>query len=52
MASSFLLTCAICNQPISLEESKVTEDGKAVHEECYYQKIKMRKEAESQSLSL
>lgn len=46
MASSHLLTCTICNCPISLEESKITEDGKPVHEECYYQKIKLRKERE------
>jgi hypothetical protein len=52
MDSSFLLTCMICNQAISLEESKVTEDGKAVHEECYYQKNKTRKEAESEPMSL
>ena len=46
MAGLRLLPCVICNQSISLEESKVTEDGKPVHEECYYQKIKARKERE------
>ena len=46
MAGAFLLTCTICDTPIPLEESKVTEDGKPVHEESYYQKIKARKERE------
>jgi hypothetical protein len=45
---NLLLTCAICHKPIALEESRVTEDGKPVHEGCYYQKIKARKEQESQ----
>jgi hypothetical protein len=31
--------CVICDKPISLEESKVTEDGKPVHEDCYVAKI-------------
>jgi hypothetical protein len=30
-----LIKCAICGKPISLEQSKVSEDGKPVHEECY-----------------
>jgi hypothetical protein len=41
------ITCALCGKPISLEGSKVTEDGKAVHGECYYEKIRKRKEQES-----
>jgi hypothetical protein len=36
-------TCAICGRPISLEDSKVTEEGKAVHGECYFEKIKKQK---------
>ncbi|HKI25638.1 MAG TPA: hypothetical protein VKA07_04890 [Candidatus Sulfotelmatobacter sp.] len=31
--------CAICGKPILLEESKVNEDGKPVHEACYVAKI-------------
>jgi hypothetical protein len=27
--------CAICNNPIPLEDSKVSEDGQPIHEECY-----------------
>jgi|GraSoiStandDraft_15_1057317.scaffolds.fasta_scaffold609762_2 hypothetical protein len=38
-----LIRCAICGKPISLEQSKVTEDGRAVHEECYVAKLKGQK---------
>jgi hypothetical protein len=27
--------CAICEQPVNLEESKTDEHGHAVHENCY-----------------
>lgn len=27
--------CSICKESVPLEESKVDEHGKAVHEECY-----------------
>jgi hypothetical protein len=37
------IKCAICGKPVSLEDSNVTEDGKAVHGECYFEKIKKRK---------
>ena len=33
------IKCAICGKPISLEESKATEEGKPVHEDCYVAKI-------------
>jgi hypothetical protein len=44
--SKLPLACAICHTSIALEETKVTEDGQPVQEECYYQKIKKRKEQE------
>lgn len=31
--------CAICKQPIALEDSKVSEDGQPIHEECYVAKL-------------
>jgi hypothetical protein len=31
--------CSICNKPIVLETSKVDEDGKAVHEDCYVKRL-------------
>jgi hypothetical protein len=33
-------TCAICNGPIDLQRDRYTdEDGKAVHERCYMQRL-------------
>jgi hypothetical protein len=37
-----IFECAICGKPVSLEESKVDAVGKAVHEDCYVSKIKMK----------
>jgi len=31
--------CAICSKPIPLEDSKVSEDGRPMHEECYVAKV-------------
>ncbi len=34
--------CAICNEPVELETSKTDENGKAVHEDCYARKIRLK----------
>jgi hypothetical protein len=31
--------CSICNEPVNLRTAKSDENGRAVHEECYIQKI-------------
>src|SRR5229473_6762211 len=31
--------CAICSKPIPLEDSKVSEFGQPIHEECYVAKL-------------
>lgn len=31
--------CSICNKSIALETSKVDEDGKPVHEDCYIKRL-------------
>jgi len=31
--------CAICSKPIPLEDSKVSEYGQPIHEECYVAKL-------------
>jgi hypothetical protein len=31
--------CAICSRPIPLEDSKVSEDGQPMHEDCYVAKL-------------
>jgi len=41
--SHALIKCAICGNPISLEDAKVTENGKPVHEECYVAKLRLGK---------
>lgn len=33
--------CHICHQPVALENARVNEQGKAVHEECYVRSIKI-----------
>jgi len=32
--------CWICGNPVALEECKTDEDGQAVHELCYVEKVK------------
>src|SRR5216684_7600838 len=31
--------CSLCSKPIPLEDSKVSEDGRPMHEECYVSKL-------------
>ena len=38
-----LIKCTFCGKPISLEESKVSENGKPIHEECYIARLKFEK---------
>jgi hypothetical protein len=33
----------MCNERVELESSKTDEDGHAIHEECYLQKIHVEK---------
>ena len=37
-----LARCYLCDKPVPLEASKTDENGKAVHEECYWLKIRLR----------
>ena len=32
-------SCPICNEPVSLETCKINEDGQAIHEDCYVEKV-------------
>ncbi len=41
--SHVLIRCDICGNPISIEDAKVTENGKPVHEECYVAKLRLGK---------
>lgn len=31
--------CVVCNQPVTLEMAKTDETGRAVHDECYLQRV-------------
>lgn len=35
--------CAICKEPVALEESKTDEHGHAVHENCYIWTVELKK---------
>jgi len=37
------LPCAICGKLVDIETAKTDDDGQAVHEECYFQKTKMKR---------
>jgi len=40
---SYAPPCAICKQPVNLEESKTDELGHAVHENCYIWTVELKK---------
>jgi hypothetical protein len=37
-----LPTCSICNEPVELETTKTDEYGKAIHEDCYVLKVRLK----------
>jgi hypothetical protein len=46
---SYELACAICKEPVNLEESKTDEHGRAVHENCYIWTVKKSKDTSKAS---
>ena len=34
-----VLICSICQQPVAVENSKTDENGQAIHEDCYLQRL-------------
>ena len=34
--------CSICNKPVELETAKTDENGKAVHEDCYAARVRLK----------
>jgi hypothetical protein len=36
---SNVLICSICHRPVALENSKTDENGHAIHEDCYLQRL-------------
>jgi len=37
------VVCPICDKPVPLETAKTDSDGKAVHEHCYFHKVKLKR---------
>jgi hypothetical protein len=38
-SASNLVACVICGAPVELEHCKINENGRAVHEKCYVEKL-------------
>jgi len=38
-----LTPCILCDNPVPLASSKTDEDGKAVHEECYLLRMRLKR---------
>jgi hypothetical protein len=41
--ASEITQCALCDKPVPLDTSKTDENGKAVHEECYLLKMRLKR---------
>ena len=39
ISSSQAPLCVVCNQPVTLEMAKTDETGRAIHDECYLQRV-------------
>jgi hypothetical protein len=37
-----IVTCVICSKSVSLEVARIDENGQAVHEECYMERVKAK----------
>jgi hypothetical protein len=35
-----LPNCSICNEPVDIKTAKTNEDGKAVHDKCYLDRLR------------
>ena len=42
--------CQLCQQPVPLESARINELGKAVHEECYLNALRIGKPAQREPL--
>jgi hypothetical protein len=40
------INCLICNRPVDLENSKIDANGKAVHGECYFLSVAVKRPTE------
>ncbi len=39
---SQVVPCSLCERPVSLESAKADEYGRAIHEECYALKMRLK----------
>ena len=39
----FPLSCALCNQPVPIETANTDAQGRAVHSDCYAEKLAARR---------
>jgi len=46
-ASPAVISCSICGKPVALEKCKIDEEGHAVHEDCYFNKLAGRRPSDS-----
>ena len=40
------INCTICNKPVDLKTSKIDANGKAVHDECYFLSVAVKRATE------
>jgi hypothetical protein len=40
------INCTICNKPVDLKTSKIDANGKAVHDECYFLSVAVKRPTE------
>jgi len=41
-ADSAPILCGLCTKPVALENCKIDEVGRAVHEDCYFRNLSTR----------
>jgi hypothetical protein len=42
LTASGFVHCSLCHEPVALVSSKTDENGKAVHEECYLLRLRLK----------
>lgn len=38
-----MLFCAICSKPVAIERAKTDSNGQAVHDDCYFLQVKLKR---------
>ena len=45
IAQTHSVSCAVCGKPVDLQTCKVDEDGTAIHDACYFERVSRTKSA-------